>query len=103
MSISFSSSTASRPEPDLSIYFSTSHRECALSCSFSTDGKFIATTSKDAAIKLIDVSKIHDAMARTGGGAGWNENDSKPVLKTFYDHNAAVNDIQFHPNGQVMA
>lgn len=66
-----------------------------LTKAFSPDGKYIATGSLDNSIKVLDVARIKECFLE--------RNDVKPVLKTIYDHTATVNQVQFHPNGIVLA
>ncbi|KAJ3170980.1 cleavage stimulation factor, 3' pre-RNA, subunit 1 [Geranomyces variabilis] len=81
--------------PSLSMWFSTQHREGCRTAAFSTDGKYVATGSEDSSLKVLDVARIK--MARGDGGI------EKPVIRTLYDHTGPVNDVQFHPNGTVLA
>ncbi|KAG0741659.1 hypothetical protein G6F57_009320 [Rhizopus arrhizus] len=74
-------------------YF-TQHKGSCRIASFSYDGRFAATGSNDASLKLLDVSKMQN---RTG------DSGDKPVVRTLYDHADAVNDLSFHPNGIVLA
>ncbi|KAI8099577.1 WD40-repeat-containing domain protein [Halteromyces radiatus] len=72
----------------------TQHKGPCRTAIFSKDGRFAATGSFDASLKLLDVNKM---KKRTGGAS------DKPVIRTLYDHTAPVNDIDFHPNGLVLA
>ncbi len=60
---------------------------------FSRDGVFFATGSKDTSLKVLDVDIIKHS----------DKNEEKKVVKTLYDHTAAVNEVIFHPNGAVLA
>ncbi|KAI8919932.1 WD40-repeat-containing domain protein [Powellomyces hirtus] len=86
---------APKPIPNLTTWFSTQHRESCRTAVFSADGKYIATGSEDSSLKVLDVSRIK--MSYRDGGV------EKPVIRTLYDHMAPVNDVQFHPNGTVLA
>ncbi|KAJ3127594.1 cleavage stimulation factor, 3' pre-RNA, subunit 1, partial [Irineochytrium annulatum] len=70
----------------------------ALHAAYSTDGRYIATGSSDHSLKVIDVQKIRDQHLNSN-----NDPADKPVIRTLYDHTAAVNDVAFHPNGTVLA
>ncbi|KAJ3022540.1 cleavage stimulation factor, 3' pre-RNA, subunit 1 [Thoreauomyces humboldtii] len=84
-----------KPVPKLTTWFSTQHRESCRAVVFSADGKYIATGSEDSSLKVLDVARIK--LSFRDGGA------EKPVVRTLYDHSGPVNDIQFHPNGTVLA
>lgn len=82
------------PPPHYIQHYYTQHKGPCLTAAFSTDGRFAATGSQDASLKVLDVYK----MKKRTGDAG-----DKPVIKTLYDHTASVNDLSFHPNGLVLA
>lgn len=87
--------TAARHEahlPPYQTWFITAHKSACRTACFSADGTLCATGSSDSSLKVMDVSKLNAK----------NEED-KPVIRTLYDHTAAVNDAQFHPNGMVLA
>ncbi|KAI8850854.1 WD40-repeat-containing domain protein, partial [Chytridium lagenaria] len=84
--------------PNYNPWFTTIHKEAVRTAAFSVDGRFIATGSADTSLKVLDVAKIRDA--HRGGGS---EPAEKPVIRTLYDHQLAVNDVAFHPNGSVLA
>lgn len=79
--------------PYVQLYY-TQHKGPCQTAAFSKDGRFAATGSYDASLKLLDVNKMKN---RTGGPS------DKPVIRTLYDHIAPVNDLSFHPNGEVLA
>jgi WD40 repeat protein len=57
-------------------------------------GQFVATGSDDMAVKLLSVELMTLHSDRNSDDS---EAPSKPVLKTFYDHESAVHDLDFHP------
>lgn len=79
--------------PYAQLYY-TQHKGPCRTAAFSKDGRLAATGSYDASLKLLDVNKMKN---RTGGPS------DKPVIRTLYDHIAPVNDLSFHPNGEVLA
>ncbi|KAI8926797.1 WD40-repeat-containing domain protein [Entophlyctis helioformis] len=85
-----------RPVPDYKSWFTTQHRYECRTAAFSGDGKLIATGSMDSTIKLLDAKIIVDQHTNS-------KSEEKKVIKTLYDHTAAVNEVQFHPNGYVLA
>lgn len=84
--------------------FITTHKdECRVGV-FSRDGTLAATGSADMSIKLLDVSKMHyHSQAKSAGEQGDDYLALKPVLRTFYDHLAPINDLDFHPNATLLA
>ncbi|CAG8525452.1 19570_t:CDS:2 [Racocetra fulgida] len=56
------------------------------------NGKYAATGSADASLKVLDTSKMNS-----------RSDEDRPVIRTLYDHLAGVNDLSFHPNGLVLA
>ncbi|KAI9308203.1 WD40-repeat-containing domain protein [Cunninghamella echinulata] len=86
--------SVSKPAPQYTQLYYTQHKGPCRTSVFSKDGRFAATGSYDASLKLLDVRKMKN---RTGGAS------DKPVIRTLYDHTAPVNDLSFHPNGLVLA
>ncbi|KAJ3308345.1 cleavage stimulation factor, 3' pre-RNA, subunit 1 [Blyttiomyces sp. JEL0837] len=84
--------------PPYTSWFTTQHRGLARAAAFSSDGRYFATCSSDASLKVLDVSKIHTVHANATEGSV-----VKPVIRTLYDHQAPANDVCFHPNGTVLA
>jgi cleavage stimulation factor subunit 1 len=80
--------------PEYNQLYYTQHKGPCRTAIFSADGRFAATGSHDASLKLLDVNK----MKNRSGDAG-----DKPVIRTLYDHTDQVNDLSFHPNGLVLA
>ncbi|KAI8814369.1 WD40-repeat-containing domain protein [Cladochytrium replicatum] len=84
-----------RPPPNYTTWYSTQHRAAARCAAFTIDGKYLATGSRDSSIKIIDVGRIKS-----------NHRDNvedKAVIRTLYDHIGPINELQFHPNGLVLA
>eukprot|EP00126_Sphaerothecum_destruens_P001388 Sdes_comp14282_c0_seq2m3451 len=76
--------------PEYYPVFTTLHKShCRVAC-FSRDGKLAATGSSDASIKLMDVTLMQQKMDTS-------DTETRPVLRTLYDHNCAINTLDFHP------
>lgn len=80
----------------LSLWFQSTHKGQTTACCFSSDGLLAATGSSDTSLKVIDVERV---KLRNNS----NSEDSKPVIRTYYDHQASVNEVCFHPNGLILA
>lgn len=89
---SFDPNQTSKQAPMLSTFFSTQHRGGCRAAAFSHDGTLLATGSADTSLKVLDVAAINK-----------KGDDEKKVIKTLYDHQLAVNEVCFHPNGVVLA
>jgi cleavage stimulation factor subunit 1 len=96
------SANSRRPaeHPNYTNLFITRHQGPCISATFSPDGCYVATGSTDSSIKLLDVERME--RVRSMDSATISEVD-RPVIRTLYDHTDAVNDVQFHPNGRVLA
>ncbi|CAG8735217.1 8348_t:CDS:2, partial [Acaulospora morrowiae] len=81
-----------KPAPNYSTWYMTTHRAASTCAIFSGDGKYAATGSADASLKVLDTSKMNS-----------RSDEDRPVIRTLYDHLAGVNDLSFHPNGLVLA
>ncbi|CAG8527183.1 5786_t:CDS:10, partial [Scutellospora calospora] len=81
-----------KPIPNYSTWYMTTHRAASTCAIFSGDGKYAATGSADASLKVLDTSKMNS-----------RSDEDRPVIRTLYDHLAGVNDLSFHPNGLVLA
>ncbi|KAF9578423.1 cleavage stimulation factor, 3' pre-RNA, subunit 1, partial [Lunasporangiospora selenospora] len=78
--------------PNLSTIYMTTHKDAVTCCAFSKDGRYAASGSADTSLKILDVNKMKMM----------NE-DVHPVIRTLYDHTTPVTDVDFHPNGLVLA
>ncbi|KAG9289853.1 hypothetical protein G9A89_015433 [Geosiphon pyriformis] len=81
-----------KTSPNFSTWYITTHRAASTCAIFSGDGKYAATGSADASLKVLDTRKMNS-----------RSDEDRPVIRTLYDHLAAVNDLSFHPNGLVLA
>nr|CAG8441802.1 6524_t:CDS:10 [Entrophospora candida] len=86
------SSSIPKPVPIYSTWYMTTHRAASTCAIFSGDGKYAATGSVDASLKVLDTSKMNS-----------RSDEDRPVIRTLYDHLGPVNDLSFHPNGLVLA
>jgi cleavage stimulation factor subunit 1 len=91
-----------RPYPNYQTRFITTHKNSCRCAKFSPDGKFIATGSADTSIKLLDVEKMM-SYSQLKNDEGEDAQLTRPVIRTFYDHTAPVNDLDFHPAYPVLA
>ncbi|KAG0246434.1 hypothetical protein BGX31_002088 [Mortierella sp. GBA43] len=80
------------PGPMLSTVCTTTHKEAVTCTTFSKDGRYAASGSADASLKIVDVNKMKLV-----------NDDVHPVIRTLYDHVSPVTDVDFHPNGLVLA
>ncbi|KAG0353054.1 cleavage stimulation factor, 3' pre-RNA, subunit 1, partial [Gamsiella multidivaricata] len=80
------------PAPNLSTVCTTTHKEAVTCSTFSKDGRYAASGSADASLKIVDVNKMKLV-----------NDDVHPVIRTLYDHVSPVTDVDFHPNGLVLA
>jgi len=92
--------------PNYQTKFITSHKNSCVCAKFCPDGKYVATGSLDTAIKVLDVEKmLLYGLTTTQGQKTDSHEDhaSRPIQRTFYDHTACVNDIDFHPGLPLIA
>ncbi|PKI32481.1 hypothetical protein CRG98_047143 [Punica granatum] len=73
------------------------HKNVARCARFSSDGRFFATGSSDTSIKLFEVSKIKQMMLPDS-----RDGPTRTVIRTFYDHTQPINDLDFHPQNNVL-
>ncbi|KAG0090208.1 hypothetical protein BGZ93_004390 [Podila epicladia] len=85
-------STSQRSGPNFSTVYTTTHKDMATSTAFSKDGRYAASGSADTSLKILDVNKMK-----------LMNDDVHPVVRTLYDHDTPVTDVDFHPNGLVLA
>ncbi|KAJ2401099.1 hypothetical protein GGI23_001619 [Coemansia sp. RSA 2559] len=83
--------------PQYIVWYKTKHKGAATVAEFSRDGRYIATGSTDASLKLIEVDKVRSPAA------GSARREDKPVIRTLYHHEAEITGLAFHPNGLVLA
>ncbi|KAJ2001228.1 hypothetical protein GGI04_000624 [Coemansia thaxteri] len=76
-----------------SVWYQTRHKGAATAAGFSRDGRYVATGSADASLKVMEVARMRGA-ARV---------EDKPVIRTLYHHAAEITGVAFHPNGLVLA
>lgn len=94
--MSFEKSKDEKKKPQFLTRFITQHKESCRVAKFSKDGKLVATGSSDHSIKLLDVEKMH--CHHLTKSEVEDQTSAKPVIRTFYDHNEAINDLCFHPS-----
>jgi cleavage stimulation factor subunit 1 len=87
--------------PNYITKFITTHKNACRVAKFSPDGKYVATGSLDTSIKLLDVGKMK-TYNQTKSEHGEDYAPAKPVIRTFYDHSQAVNDLEFHPESPIL-
>ncbi|KAJ1957690.1 hypothetical protein EC988_000700 [Linderina pennispora] len=83
--------------PDYRLWYQTTHKGIATTAGFSNDGRYIATGSMDASLKLIEVDRLRGPSAEPAGP------DEKPVIRAMYNHELGITGLAFHPNGLVLA
>lgn len=88
--------------PNYQTKFITTHKNACRTAKFSPDGKYVVTGSADASMKLLDVAKMK-TYNQNKSDHGEDFAPAKPVIRTFYDHAEAVNDVDFHPALPILA
>ncbi|RKP13954.1 WD40-repeat-containing domain protein [Piptocephalis cylindrospora] len=68
--------------------FRTTHKEAVRCARFNQTGRYVATGSMDASIKIIDMTRVKE-----------KHRELRPVVRALYGHVGPVTDIAFHPNG----
>lgn len=63
---------------------------------FSSNGAVVAVGASDGCIQVLDVS----SMERSGDITG---NDTSPNMCLITEHSQSINDVKFHPNGDILA
>ena len=87
--------------PNFTTRFITTHKESCRMAKFSKDGKFVATGSEDTSIKLLDVDKMKN-FNQQKTDLNDKYSPARPVIRTYYDHNGPINDIDFHPTQSML-
>ncbi|EGG17778.1 WD40 repeat-containing protein [Cavenderia fasciculata] len=82
--------------------FITTHKNACRCAKFSGDGKYVATGSSDASIKVLDVNKMRN-FNQTKNETSEDFAPSRPVFRTFYDHSKPITDLDFHPTAPILA
>lgn len=83
--------------------FQTSSKKPVAVTAFSRDGKFAASGSLDASIKLLDVGKMHYSVFLKHTKRQDFKQDfsiTRPIIRTYLDHEGRINDLDFHPHGE---
>jgi len=91
----------SSAQPNCTTKFITTHKSEVRIAKFSPDGMWVATGSQDTSIKLLDVVKMK-TYNETKQETTEDFAPSRPVIRTFYDHNEPINDIDFHPTHPIL-
>ena len=89
------------------VYVAT-HKEACRVARYSPDGQFVATGGADCAMKILDTHQMARLVALKAPNARHTlsmsaselidaQNDIRPVFKTYTDHTAPINDVDFHP------
>jgi cleavage stimulation factor subunit 1 len=92
------------PFPNFQTKFIATHKNSTTCAKFDPEGKFAATGSADTSIKILEVDK----MLLFGNSKGekdkeFEDQQTRPVTRIFYDHTACVTDIDFHPAQSIIA
>jgi hypothetical protein len=93
-------SKLSTPFPAYSSRFGFSHTDAVTCATFSSDGAFAATGSRDSSIKLLDVARMRAAPAlETTSGRIHKKpvHGVHPLIRTYFDHESAISELAFHP------
>ncbi|KAL5683842.1 hypothetical protein ACJX0J_010227, partial [Zea mays] len=88
---------SSKSFPKHEVKHVSDHKNAARCVKFSPDGKYFATGSADTSIKFFEVAKIKQTMVGDS-----KDGPARPVVRTFYDHTQAINDLDFHPESPIL-
>jgi len=82
--------------------FQTTHKKPVRVTKFSRDGKLAASGCGNSGIKLYDVGKMHYSVLSKHSKRTDNADHgiTRPIIRTYYDHEGKVNDLDFHPAGE---
>ena len=83
--------------PSYTNKFTSFHHEPSTATIFSPDGTLVASGSEDKSIKVLSVSKMYRHLQAKQDKHNVDAAEIKPVIRTFYDHNAPVTSFSFHP------
>ncbi|CAA7030872.1 unnamed protein product [Microthlaspi erraticum] len=70
------------------------HKSVVRCARFSSDGMFFATGGADMSIKLFEVPKVKQMLS--------GDTQSRPLIRSFYDHAEPINDLDFHPRSSIL-
>jgi cleavage stimulation factor subunit 1 len=84
--------------PSFGSRFFTAHKGEVTTACFSADGRYAATGSTDTSLKVLDVER----MKKNPPSSVVLPVEERPLIRTYYDHLDAVNDVLFHPNGRAL-
>jgi len=76
------------------------HKDTIHAITYNRKGNLLATASEDTSIKILDCEKM-----RLGGNSHRLDrgmSNIKPVVRTFYDHEGGIFDVDFHPNDKLL-
>ena len=91
-------STRKVPKVTWKSNYVATHKDAVRCAAFSPDGRFAATGSADASIKLLDVDRMKNLKRETD-----DSKRSHASIKTFYEHTKEINDLDFHPSRLFLA
>lgn len=99
-----------RPPPQFKTRYTAQHKQGVRSVAFSNDGRLCASGSTDTSIKIMDASRMRMFGLVSGSarslrplGRDQPQNDElRPVIRTYYDHVGTVSSLAFHPRQPVL-
>lgn len=86
----------------------TGHKDVIKSCSFSSDGTLVCSSSADKTVKIFD-SRSGSSLIRSPSptklhsSTNFNSSTSSSSVLTFDSHKDSVNCAKFHPNGMAIS